>query len=156
MLGTFRLFMDEPNSKSFQDWEERIWQFTELLLNSGADPNLPSISGWTPLGAAVLTGRVEIISLLAENGARRVGLDGPLFQDHVLSSCYSIAPRAEVMRRVSSLDPVMPLQVNCRLRIRKILLNCRKHGESLFSNVPQLPLPRPMQKYLCNIGGAGI
>ncbi len=41
----------------------------EILLVSGADPNLVAEDGWTALGAAEMTGDDEILRLLEAAGA---------------------------------------------------------------------------------------
>ena len=130
-------------------------EVVERLLNCGADPNVSTSEGLTPLYYAASTGHREIISLLVAHGARLASLDSYTGQGRDAAT-RSVAPRVEVAVMVSSLDPVLPLQVECRQCIRKRLLACCKQGESLISNVPKLPLPLPVQKYLCNIGSFGL
>ncbi|CAB4244039.1 Periplasmic substrate binding protein [Methylacidimicrobium sp. AP8] len=46
------------------------WPMVRLLLQKGADPNLPDPEGWTPLLFAVSKGNPETVRLLLERGAR--------------------------------------------------------------------------------------
>ena len=150
-------FDPDPSSERHQKHEKKILAITKLLLDSGADPNLPSFDELTPFCAAVSTGRKNIISLLVEHGAvRRANPDTLRCRGKYCPECRTDTPRltvtgqAEVATMVRSLDPVIPLQVQCRLLIRKTVVSCRKQGESLFSNVQKLPLPPPVKSYLCN------
>ena len=139
----------DPDNQDFQDWEDLIWRLTELLLNGGADPNLADDESLTPFGTAASCGRLNIMSLLHQHGAR-VTVPEP-------DSCveffdrWSIAPRAAVVTLAKELGPVVPLQAACRLCIRQTILKCRKQGESLISNAPRLPLPPRLISYVCNI-----
>lgn len=139
----------DPDNQGFQDQENLIWQMTELLLNGGADPNLADDDGLTPFGTAASCGRLNLMSLLHQHGAR-VTVPEP-------DSCAaflgrrSIAPRAAVVTLAKELGPVVPLQAACRLRIRQTILKCRKEGESLISNAPRLSLPPRLITYVCNI-----
>ena len=150
-------FDPDPSSERHQKHEKKILAITQLLLDSGADPNLPSFDELTPFCAAVSTGRKNIISLLVEHGAvRRANPDTLRCRGKYCPECRTDTPRltvtgrAEVATMVRSLDPVIPLQVQCRLLIRKTVVSCRKQGESLISNVQKLPLPPPVKSYLCN------
>ena len=149
-------FGDDPNSGGYQEWEARIWKLTQLMLNCGADPNLPSSEGLTPLDAAVSTGRLDIIPLLVEHGARQVSVDSPECLNGEVFGQRSVTPRSKAVALVRSLDPVMSMQVGCRLCIRKLILNGCAQRESLISNVPKLPLPPRLQSYLCDVGGVGF
>ena len=145
---------EDRGSREFRQSEDDIFQFTQLLLNCGADPDLHTLEEkLTPMDAAVSTGRPEIISLLVAHGAGSASLSRGVFPG---LNGRAVAPPAKVDAMLRSLDPVTSLQAKCRLAIRKILLECRKQGESLISNVPKLPLSIPLQKYLCNIGGTGL
>ena len=141
----------DPDNEDFQDQEDLIWRLTELLLNGGADPNLADDDNSTPFGIAALCGRLNIMSLLHQHGAR-VTVPAP-------DSCVallgrrSIAPRAAVVTLANELGPVVPLQAACRLCIRRTILKCRTQGESLISNAPKLPLPPRLITYVCNIPG---
>lgn len=148
----------DPSSEKYEKHEDKILEITQLLLNCGADPNLPGFDDLTPFCAAVSTGRTNIISLLVEHGAvRRANPDTLRCRDKSCPGCrdetprHTVTGRAEVATMVRSLDPVMPLQVQCRLLIRKSVVSCRKQGESLISNVQKLPLPPPVKSYLCNL-----
>lgn len=148
------LSREDRSSREFWQHEVDIFQFTQLLLNCGADPDLHTLeSKLTPMDAAVSNGRPEIISLLVAHGAGPASLSSGVF---AYRNGRGVAPQAKVDAMLRSLDPVTSLQAKCRLAIRKILLECRRQGESLISNVPELPLSIPLQKYLCNIGGAGL
>lgn len=146
----------DPYTYYYRQQEYQIREITQLLLNSGADPNLPRFDDLTPVGAAILTGRTKIISLLAEHGATRTSIDS--LERHGGSFCNSrkVALRATAVAMIRSLDPVIPLQVLCRLCIRKTVVSCRREGESLISNVPKLPLSPLLKRYLCNINDAGL
>ena len=153
---------DEPvGSEGYKEWENKILELAQLLLNAGADPDLPGFDGLTPFCAALSAGRPEVISLLVEHGAvPRANPDTLRCRDISCPECSDNTPRrtitgrAEVAALVRSLDPVVPLQAQCRLFIRKTMVSCRKQGESLISNVPKLPLPPRLQRYLCDVGGA--
>ena len=148
------LSLEDRSSREFRQHEVNIFQFTQLLLNCGADPDLHTLENkLTPMDAAVSTGRPEIISLLVAHGAGLASLSSDVFP---CLNGRGVAPQEKVDAMLRSLDPVTSLQAKCRLAIRKILLECRKQGESLISNVPELLLPIPLQKYLCNIGGARL
>ena len=151
-------FDPDPSSKQPQKHEEKILEIAEMLLNSGADPNLPEFDDLTPFCAAVSTGRADIISLLVEHGAvPRVNPDTLQCRDKSCPECrdgtprHTVTGRAEVATMVRSLDPVISLKVQCRLCIRKTVVSCRKQGESLISNVQKLPLPPSVKSYLCNL-----
>ena len=151
-------FDPDPSSERHQKHEEKILEIAQLLLDSGADPNLPAFDDLTPFCAAVSTGRTNIISLLVEHGAvRRANPDTLRCSGKYCPECrdetprHTVTGRAEVATMVRSLDPVIPLQVQCRLLIRKTVVSCRKQGESLASNVQKLPLPPPVKSYLCNL-----
>ena len=154
----------EPvGSEGYKDWENKILELAQLLLNAGADPDLPRFDGLTPFCAALSAGRPEVISLLVEHGAvPRANPDTLRCLDISCPGCrdapphHTVTGRAEVATMVRSLDPVVPLQVQCRLFIRKTMISCRKQGESLISNVPKLPLPPRLQRYLCDVGGAAF
>ena len=141
----------DPDNEDFQNQEELVWRLTELLLNGGADPNLADDGSLTPFETAASCGRLNIMSLLHQHGAR-VTVPEP-------DSCvaflgrWSIAPRAAVVTLAKELGPVVPLQAACRLCIRQTILKCRKQGESLISNAPRLPLPPRLISYMCNIPG---
>jgi ankyrin repeat protein len=46
------------------------YEIAEMLLNRGADPNIPDKNGFTPLQAAQKLERRELVSLLRDYGAR--------------------------------------------------------------------------------------
>ena len=150
-------FDPDPSSERHQKHEKKILEIAQVLLDSGADPNLPAFDDLTPFCAAVSTGRTNIISLLVEHGAvRRANPDTLRCSGKYCPECrdetprHTVTGRAEVATMVRSLDPVIPLQVQCRLLIRKTVVSCRKQGESLISNVQKLPLPPSVKSYLCN------
>ncbi|WP_257265080.1 ankyrin repeat domain-containing protein [Endozoicomonas sp. ONNA2] len=127
--------------------EDEVYRITDILLNSGSDPNLKNNAKSSPLSSAVFSGRPEIISLLVEHGAKLTGrINGkPLLAQH------SVIRRDEVEAMVNSLDPVTSLQSACRLVIRKALVTGKKPEESLISNTPLLPLPSGLKTYICNL-----
>ena len=155
---------DEPvGSDGYKEWENKILELAQLLLNAGADPDLPRFDGLTPFCAALSAGRPNVIALLVEHGAvPRANPDNLRCRNISCPECPDETPRrtvterAEVAAMVRSLDPVVPLQAQCRLFIRKTMVSCRKQGESLISNVPKLPLPPRLQRYLCDVGGAAF
>ena len=138
-----------PDNQGFQDREDLVWQLTELLLNGGADPNLADDGSLTPFETATSCRRPNIMSLLHQHGARVTEPDPDSYV--AFSGRGSIAPRAAVVTLAKELGPVVPLQAACRLCIRQTILKCRKQGESLISNAPQLPLPPRLITYICNI-----
>ena len=152
-------FDPDPSSEEHQKHEKKILEIAQLLLNAGADPNLPQFDDLTPFCAAVSTGRTNIISLLVEHGAvQRVNPETLRCRDKSCPECRDETPHRpvtgraeEVATMVRSLDPVIPLQVQCRLCIRKTVVSCRKQGESLISNVQKLPLPPLVKSYLCDL-----
>ena len=140
---------NDPNNQGFRDQEDLVWRLTELLLNGGADPNLADNVSLTPFATAAARGRLTIMSLLHQHGAR-VTVPDPDSYVAFLGD-RSIAPRAAVVTLAKELGPVVPLQAACRLCIRQTILKCRKEGESLISNAPRLPLPPRLITYVCNI-----
>ena len=139
----------DPDNEDFQDQEELIWRMTELLLTGGTDPNLADDDSLTPFGAAASCGRLNIMSLLHQPGARVTVPEPDSYVEFF--GRRSIAPMAAVVTLAKELGPVVPLQAACRLRIRQTILKCRKQGESLISNAPRLPLPPGLITHVCNI-----
>lgn len=139
----------DPDNQGFKDQEDLVWQLTVLLLNGGADPNLANDGSLTPFGAAASCGRLNIMSLLHQHGARVTVPEPDSYVEFF--GRRSIAPMAAVVTLAKELGPIVPLQAACRLRIRQTILKCRKQGESLISNAPQLPLPPRLITYICNI-----
>ena len=139
----------DPDNQGFKDQEDLVRRMTELLLNGGADPNLADDGGLTPFETAVSYGRLNIMSLLHQHGARVTEPDPDSYPEFF--GRRSIAPRAAVVTLAKELGPVVPLQAACRLCIRQTILKCRKQGESLISNAPRLPLPPRLITYVCNI-----
>lgn len=139
----------DPDNQGFQDQENLVWRLTELLLNGGADPNLADDGSLTPFETAALCGRLNIMSLLHQHGARVTESDPDSYVEFFRRR--NIAPRTAVVTLAKELGPVVPLQAACRLCVRQTILKCRKQGESLISNAPRLPLPPRLITYVCNI-----
>jgi ankyrin repeat protein len=52
-----------------EEYREHTAAVVRLLAEAGADPNISSADGWSPLIAAVRTGNLELVSLLLSIGA---------------------------------------------------------------------------------------
>lgn len=58
------------------DAGDAVHEIVRLLLEAGADPNMKSREGGTPLHSAAFTGDIEIVRMLVAHGADRAATDG--------------------------------------------------------------------------------
>ena len=75
--------------------EEKFWAFTErtakLLLSHGADANVVSHEGYTPLVYAMTTERAPLVMALLENGADSAFIVPGHAKDGVPMDCFDLA-----------------------------------------------------------------
>lgn len=112
----------------------------QLLLDSGADPNLPDSSGWTVVHQCAHNGDLPLLELVVRKGAK-VFLRN--HQGHLPVEQAALRGHAPLVRylELQSCD----LRSLCRYAIREAM------GKRSYRQLDQLPLP-PRLKLFLNYG----
>lgn len=112
------------------------------LLKHGADPNIRTVQGYTPLDVAISEGRMMIVKYLVSAGA-----------EYNLEQLMNVPIIANQLQRNQSLlnflqeneQLVRPLLELTRIAVRNLV------GQNLSHKLRQVPLPKFLQNYVVSV-----
>ena len=124
----------------------------ETLIKAGADMNSRNCKGYTTLMEAAKRDHHKCVAILVFAGAgvnmqSRQGITSSRYvHGEKTRSLLFAAGEKEAMKRCAELYSELHLSHLCRASIRKHLLQVS--DMDLFTRVPKLDLPKPLEKYL--------
>lgn len=130
-----------------RNYQKRIYNILSLLLQHGADPNIPSAMGFTPLYAAIFGGNLEMVELLLQNGAHTKLPRGGRYSHQIyaseiipLSGSIHIVPYREeipvvwekILQLLEKYDPETPHRKKVEKMLPRII---HRIDEKYYSNI---------------------